>query len=39
MLLTSEDIDEILESIWCGKEIGSRKEKGSPQYRKTKGNR
>jgi len=27
MLLTNEDIDEILESIWCGKEIGSVKRK------------
>ncbi|MGD9161949.1 MAG: hypothetical protein PVG39_26295, partial [Desulfobacteraceae bacterium] len=25
MLLTNEDIDEVLESIWCGKEIGSVK--------------
>jgi DtxR family Mn-dependent transcriptional regulator len=25
MLLTKEEIDEILESIWCGKEIGSVK--------------
>ena len=27
MLLTNEDIDEILESIWCGKEVGSVKRK------------
>ncbi|MBN2418354.1 MAG: metal-dependent transcriptional regulator [Deltaproteobacteria bacterium] len=27
MLLTNEDIDEILESIWCGKETGSVKRK------------
>lgn len=25
MLVTSEEIDEILESIWCGKEVGSVK--------------
>ena len=25
MLVTNEEIDEILESIWCGKEIGSVK--------------